>query len=132
MQRISSARVALLAALTGLSVVTPVSKVGIRVLAEGGNAVDAAVATVFAVGVVAQESCGIGGGGFLLYRSADGTTAALDFRETAPANLDPRFESAARKFPGTGHQVVGVPGTVAGMAAAVERYGSRPLDRLLA
>src|SRR5262245_57530431 len=63
------------------------SAAGIQVLAEGGNAVDAAVATVFAVGVVAQESCGIGGGGFLLYRGADGAAAVLDFRETAPANL---------------------------------------------
>ncbi|HYT39736.1 MAG TPA: gamma-glutamyltransferase, partial [Acidimicrobiia bacterium] len=85
------------------------SAVGIRVLAEGGNAVDAAVATVFAVGVVAQESCGVGGGGFLLYRGADGTAAVLDFRETAPAHLDPGFETAARRFAGTGPQVVGVP-----------------------
>ncbi len=107
------------------------SAAGIRVLAEGGNAIDAAVATVFAVGVVAQESCGVGGGGFLLYRGADGTAAALDFRETAPAGLAPGFETAARKFPGTGHQVVGVPGTVAGLAEAVDRYGSRPLRLLL-
>jgi gamma-glutamyltranspeptidase/glutathione hydrolase len=107
------------------------SAVGVRVLAGGGNAVDAAVATVFAVGVVAQESCGLGGGGFLLYRGVDGAAAVLDFRETAPANLDPAFETAARRFPGSGHQVVGVPGTVAGMAEAVERYGSRPLGRLL-
>ena len=107
------------------------SAAGIRVLAEGGNAVDAAVATVFAVGVAAQESCGVGGGGFLLYRGADGTAAALDFRETAPAALAPGFETATRRFPGTGHQVVGVPGTVAGMAAAVDRYGTRPLRRLL-
>jgi gamma-glutamyltranspeptidase / glutathione hydrolase len=107
------------------------SAVGVGVLAAGGNAVDAAVATVFAVGVVAQESCGVGGGGFLLYRGADGTAAALDFRETAPAGLPPDFESAARRFRGTGHQVVGVPGTVAGMAAAVQRFGTRPLGELL-
>jgi gamma-glutamyltranspeptidase / glutathione hydrolase len=107
------------------------SAAGVRVLAEGGNAVDAAAATVFAVGVAAQESCGIGGGGFLLYRRADGAAAALDFRETAPAHLDPRFETAPRRFPGTGHQVVGVPGTVAGMAEAVRRYGTRPLAPLL-
>lgn len=107
------------------------SAAGVRVLEEGGNAVDAAVATVFAIGVTAQESCGIGGGGFLLYRGADGTVAALDFRETAPAGLAPGFESTPRRFPGTGHQVVGVPGTVAGMAAAAERYGSRPFARLL-
>lgn len=107
------------------------SAAGIEILAEGGNAVDAAVATVLAVGVTAQESCGIGGGGFLLYRGADGTAAALDFRETAPAALAPTFETAGRRFRGTGHQVVGVPGTVAGMAAVAGRYGSRPLGQLV-
>ena len=107
------------------------SAAGIRVLAEGGNAVDAAVATVFAVGVTAQESCGVGGGGFLLYRAADGTAAVLDFRETAPAGLPAAFEAAPRRFAGAGHQVVGVPGTVAGMAAVAERYGSWPFSRLL-
>jgi gamma-glutamyltranspeptidase/glutathione hydrolase len=108
------------------------SAAGVEVLAAGGNAVDAAVATVFAVGVVAQESCGIGGGGFLLYRGADGIAATLDFRETAPAGLPSGFETAARRFPGTGHQVAGVPGTVAGMAEVAGRYGSRPFRRLLA
>jgi gamma-glutamyltranspeptidase/glutathione hydrolase len=107
------------------------SAAGISVLAAGGNAVDAAVATVFAVGVAAQESCGLGGGGFLLYRGADGTAAVLDFRETAPDGLPPDFEAAPRRFRGTGHQVVGVPGTVAGMAEAAGRFGTRPLPRLL-
>ena len=107
------------------------STAGISVLTDGGNAVDAAVATVFAVGVSAQESCGIGGGGFLLYRGADGTEAVLDFRETAPAGLPSDFEAAPRRFRGTGHQVVGVPGTVAGMADVARRFGTRPLDRLL-
>jgi gamma-glutamyltranspeptidase / glutathione hydrolase len=107
------------------------SAAGISVLAGGGNAVDAAVATVFAVGVAAQESCGIGGGGFLLYRGVDGTAAVLDFRETAPAGLPSDFEAAPRQFRGTGHQVVGVPGTVAGMAEVAQRYGTRPFRRLL-
>ena len=107
------------------------SAVGVGVLQAGGNAVDAAVATVFAVGVVAQESCGMGGGGFLLYRGPDGTAAALDFRETAPAGLPPDFESWPRRFRGTGHQVGGVPGTVAGMAAALERFGTRSIGELL-
>ena len=107
------------------------SAAGIGVLADGGNAVDAAVATVFAVGVSAQESCGLGGGGFLLYRGADGTEAVLDFRETAPAALPADFEAAPRRFRGSGHQVVGVPGTVAGMAGVAERFGTRPLGRLL-
>ena len=107
------------------------SAAGISMLASGGNAVDAAVATVFAVGVSAQESCGIGGGGFLLYRGANGTAAVLDFRETAPAALPPDFEAAPRRFRGTGHQVVGVPGTVAGMAEVAQRFGSRPFRELL-
>jgi len=107
------------------------SAAGVEILAAGGNAIDAAVAAVFAVGVVAPESCGIGGGGFLLYRGAGGRAAALDFRETAPAALPADFEAEPRRFRGSGHQVVGVPGTVAGMAAAVERYGSRRLGELL-
>jgi gamma-glutamyltranspeptidase/glutathione hydrolase len=107
------------------------SAAGIEMLAQGGNAVDAAVATVFAVGVAAQESCGIGGGGFLLYRGADGTAAVVDFRETAPASLPAEFETLPRRFRGTGHQVVGVPGTVAGMAAVLERFGSKPFGRVL-
>ena len=107
------------------------SAAGISVLAGGGNAVDAAVATVFAVGVAAQESCGLGGGGFLLYRGADGAAAVLDFRETAPAALPPDFETAPRRFRGTGHQVAGVPGTVAGMAEAARRFGTRPFRELV-
>ncbi len=107
------------------------SQAGVSVLAAGGNAVDAAVAAVFAVGVAAQESCGIGGGGFFLYRGADGTEAVLDFRETAPAALPPDFETASRRFRGTGHQVVGVPGTVAGMAEVSQRFGTRPFRELV-
>ena len=107
------------------------SAAGVGVLASGGNAVDAAVAAVFAVGVSAQESCGIGGGGFLLYRGADGTAAVLDFRETAPAGLSPDFEAAPRRFRGTGHQVVGVPGTVAGMAEVSQRFGRTPFRDLV-
>ena len=103
----------------------------VDILAAGGNAMDAAVAAVFAVSVVAPESCGLGGGGFLLYRSGGGQGAALDFRETAPAALPADFESAPRRYRGSGHQVVGVPGTVAGMAAAVERFGSRRFAELL-
>ena len=107
------------------------SAAGIGVLGAGGNAVDAAVAAVFAVGVSAQESCGIGGGGFLLYRGADGTEAVLDFRETAPAALPPDFETAPRPFRGSGHQVVGVPGTVAGMAEVSQRFGTKPFRELV-
>lgn len=119
------------------------TSIGMDVLEAGGNAIDAAVATVFGVGVTNQEGCGIGGGGFLVYRSSNGELAALDFRETAPAAMKPdtlweqnpvngnwqlKTGSIAE---GTGHLVVGVPGTVAGMAAALDRFGSRTLAEVI-
>src|SRR3954452_2395382 len=58
--------------------------IGRDVLEHGGNAIDAAVSTVFGLGVARPQSCGIGGGGFMVYRDHDGTVATLDFRETAP------------------------------------------------
>ena len=107
--------------------------VGRRVLLDGGNAVDAAVATVFAVGVTRPEMCGIGGRGYLLYRGANGRTAALDFYAAAPAAMRPDSMSG----PGiddleAGHRTVGVPGVVAGMAAALSRFGTMALARLVA
>lgn len=111
------------------------SAAGIAILNDGGNAMDAAVATVFAVGVVRPEMCGIGGGGFLVYRGADGVTAALDFREKSPGRgytfTRGLFDADSQATFGTGHNVIGVPGTVAGMAAAAERFGTRPLAALL-
>jgi gamma-glutamyltranspeptidase/glutathione hydrolase len=59
------------------------SRIGLEVLDYGGNAVDAAVAATFALGVARPQSCGIGGGGFMVYRGADGEAAALDFREAS-------------------------------------------------
>lgn len=110
------------------------SKAGIEMLDRGGNAIDAAVATVFAIGVARPEMCGLGGGGFLVYRSAKGKTAALDFRETAPGEYT---FSTGLAFPGptpigdpyfgTGHNVAGVPGVVAGMGEALRRFGTKPL-----
>ena len=100
----------------------------IEVLDAGGNAIDAAIAAVFAVGVVRPSMCGIGGGGFLVYRSANGTTATLDFREAAPS----RYSYSAGEPFGTGHETAGVPGVVAGMAAARKRFGTMPLRRLIA
>lgn len=105
------------------------SRAALDVLRDGGNAVDAAVTAVFTVGVVRPEMCGIGGGGFLVYRGADGKVASLDFREISPAK-DYQFRNEMR-VPGsdlatrnTGHGVVGVPGTVKGMSAALAEYGS--------
>ncbi|HEX2104576.1 MAG TPA: gamma-glutamyltransferase [Solirubrobacteraceae bacterium] len=104
------------------------ARVGRGVLESGGNAVDAAVATVFALSVARPQSCGIGGGGFMVYRSRTGRTDTLDFRETAGGATTPttfRGPGLHRTF--TGHLTVGVPGVVAGMAAALDRYGTRTL-----
>lgn len=115
------------------SIAPEAAAAGIAMLNRGGNAIDAAVATVFAVGVARPDECGIGGGGLLVYRSAAGEIAALDFRETAPAALtsDMLFGSGINQL-GYGHAVVGVPGTVAGMAAALGRFGRLTLADVIA
>ena len=117
------------------------AEVGVQVLRDGGNAMDAAIATTFAVGVTRPEMCGLGGGGFLVYRTANGRTDSLDFREQAPSDFtfalglkDPAHAHSggpAVRF-GIGHQVIGVPGTVAGLEAARGRYGTMPLNELIA
>jgi gamma-glutamyltranspeptidase/glutathione hydrolase len=108
------------------------ARAGRAVLARGGNAIDAAVTTVFALGVARPQSCGIGGGGFMVYRSPDGTVRALDFRETAGAAMT----ATSLSGPGlhktfTGHLTVGVPGTLAGMASALQRFGTISLKDAL-
>lgn len=101
------------------------SEAGLTVLDAGGNAVDAAVAATFALGVARPQSCGVGGGGFMVYRGADGETAALDFRETAPDAVTPEtFTGQGLHKTFTGHTTVGIPGTVAGMQTALDRYGT--------
>jgi gamma-glutamyltranspeptidase/glutathione hydrolase len=109
------------------------ARAGRAVLARGGNAIDAAVTTVFALGAARPQSCGIGGGGFMVYRSPDGKVRALDFRETAGAAM----KADSLSGPGlhktfTGHLTVGVPGTLAGMASALDRFGTIPLKDALA
>src|SRR4051812_6805875 len=104
------------------------SQVGRDVLEHGGNAVDAAAATLFAINVARPQSCGIGGGGFAVYRQSNGRTTSIDFRETAPA----RFTAQSLQGPGlhktfTGHLTVGVPGTLAGLDLLLHRYGTRSL-----
>ncbi len=109
------------------------SQAGLEVLDSGGNAIDAAVAATFALGVARPQSCGIGGGGFLAYRGADGEVATLDFRETAPAAVRPdTFAGQGLYKTFTGHTTVGVPGTVAGMQAALSRYGTIELAEAIA
>ena len=105
------------------------SAIGRDVLAQGGNAFDAAVAVNFALAVVYQQAGNIGGGGFMVYRQADGQSGTLDFRETAPlaASRDMYLDEAGKVIKGLslrGHKAVGVPGTVAGMVALHKRFGS--------
>jgi len=106
------------------------STVGVRILEAGGNAVDAAVATSFALAVVNPEAGNIGGGGFMLIRFADGEAAALDYRERAPlaAHRDMYLDAEGNLTDAstTGHRAVGVPGAVAGLWAAHQRYGALP------
>src|SRR4051812_38931842 len=101
------------------------SSIGRAVLDRGGNAVDAAASIVFGLNVARPQSCGIGGGGFMVYRGATGETAALDFREAAPAAYTKTTLAGPGKHTAfTGHLTVGVPGALAGVAAALQRYGT--------
>ncbi len=111
------------------------SHVGVEVLKAGGDAVDAAVATTLALGVLNPQSSGLGGGGFaVVWRAKEGKAYILDFRETAPAGLGPDAftrpglaADASRK----GGLAVGVPGEVAGLAKAHGRWGRLPWKRLV-
>jgi gamma-glutamyltranspeptidase/glutathione hydrolase len=107
------------------------TEVGVRILRNGGNAVDAAVAVAFALAVTYPQAGNLGGGGFLLLRRPGGKATALDYRETAPARatrdifLDARGELRRGEGSSTvGYRAAGVPGTVAGMARALSAYGS--------
>lgn len=104
------------------------SRVGAAVLQDGGNAIDAAIAVQFALAVVNPEAGNIGGGGFMVLRTAGGETAALDFREKAPlaATRDMFLDEDGNLTDESvvGHLASGVPGTVAGMWQAHQRYGS--------
>jgi len=109
---------------------------GVQILRAGGNAIDAAIATAFALAVVYPEAGNIGGGGFLVARFADGRTAALDFRETAPlaatATMYLDSTGAPTKDSEVGHRAVGVPGAIAGQYEAHRRYGRLPWPDIVA
>jgi len=111
------------------------SEAGAQVLREGGTAVDAAVATAFALAVVHPAAGNLGGGGFLLSRPASGQPTFLDFRETAPAAAHPRMWLKGGVYDEQLHHeslaAVGVPGTVAGLRWAWRREGRLPWARLL-
>jgi gamma-glutamyltranspeptidase / glutathione hydrolase len=110
--------------------------VGAEVLRKGGNAVDAAVATAFALAVVLPAAGNLGGGGFIVLHMGDGHEGALDFRETAPAKasrnmfIGPSGHADDRSI--TGPLSAGVPGSVMGLWEAHQKYGSRPWAELLA
>ncbi|TKC04290.1 gamma-glutamyltransferase [Pedobacter frigoris] len=104
------------------------SQVGVDILKKGGNAIDAAVAVQFALAVVYPNAGNIGGGGFLVYRSALGESNTLDFRERASINASRNMYLDSAGNPITdkslyGHLAAGVPGSVAGMVAAHDKYG---------
>jgi len=112
------------------------TKVGVEVLKNGGNAIDAAVAVKFALAVVFPRAGNIGGGGFAVYRLNDGSIGALDFREKAPLAatrdmyLDEKGEVIKNKSI-QGHLAAGVPGSVDGILKLHEQLGSKPLKELI-
>ena len=112
------------------------SAAGIEILKKGGNAVDAAIATAFAMAVTWPTAGNIGGGGFLIYHGADGAATAFDFREKAPlASTRTMYldedENIRDNSNHDGILAVGVPGTVAGMELAHQRFGSLEWEELL-
>ena len=112
------------------------SEVGNEVLQQGGNAIDAAVATAFALAVTVPRAGNIGGGGFIVYHGADGEVTSFNFREKAPlASTETMFLGEDGKIKNNsnhdGALSVGVPGTVAGLALAHERLGSMKWNDLV-
>lgn len=111
------------------------TEIGVKVLREGGNAVDAAVAVAFALGVVEPWNTGLGGGTFVLVRMKDGRSAAIDGREVAPlkAHRDMYLDKKGlpTKDSKTGPRAIAVPGTAAALALALEEFGTRPLGTLI-
>ena len=108
------------------------SQAGVEILKRGGNAIDAAVATAFALAVVEPAAGNVGGGGFMLVRLANGKTSFLDYREEAPGKAtrnmyikpDGTLDNEASTI---GYRSVAVPGTVAGLALALKTYGTMKL-----
>src|SRR5947209_5240832 len=108
-----------------VSVSAPASQVGIEILKKGGNAVDAAVATAFALAVTYPQAGNLGGGGFMLvYPGGKAEPAVIDYRETAPAAATRAM--FAKQDGLHGYKVIGVPGTVRGLGLAHERFGKLP------
>jgi gamma-glutamyltranspeptidase/glutathione hydrolase len=121
---------AIVSSKTGMVISTsaPASDVGAAILRKGGNAVDAAVATAFALAVTHPSAGNIGGGGFMVIRPAKGDPITIDYRERAPFKSTPTMYldstgNIARQLTATGYLAPGVPGTVRGLATAHKRFG---------
>ena len=112
------------------------TQAGVEILNAGGNAVDAAVAVGFALAVAYPEAGNLGGGGYAVVRKADGTSAALDYREMAPAAasrdmyLGPDGQPTDASL--VGYRASGVPGSVAGMLALLDKYGTLDRQKVMA
>lgn len=111
------------------------SQVGFQVIKSGGNAIDAAVATAFALAVTHPTAGNIGGGGFLVYREGTGAATSYDFREKAPAGATAEMWLKDGKYDfdlhHNSHRSVGVPGTVAGLHMAWKEKGTKPWKDLV-
>jgi gamma-glutamyltranspeptidase/glutathione hydrolase len=112
------------------------SRAGVEMMQAGGNAVDAAVATGFALAVVHSGAGNLGGGGFMLVRMADGKTHFIDYREKAPAAATPGMylDAQGNVIEGAteiGYKSIGVPGSVAGMVYAEQKYGKLTLQKVM-
>jgi gamma-glutamyltranspeptidase / glutathione hydrolase len=113
------------------------SKAGVEIMRQGGNAIDAAVATGFALAVVYPQAGNLGGGGFMLIRMADGKTHFIDFREEAPAAATAAMylDAQGNVIDGAseyGYKAIGVPGSVAGLVYAEKKYGKLTLPQVMA
>jgi gamma-glutamyltranspeptidase / glutathione hydrolase len=113
------------------------ARAGVEILQAGGNAIDAAVATGFALAVVHPQAGNIGGGGFMLIRMADGNVHFLDYREKAPAaaTRDMYLDAQGNVIPGAsevGYKSIAVPGSVAGLAYAESKWGKLTLKQVMA
>ena len=113
------------------------SRTGAEIMQSGGNAVDAAVATGFALAVVYPLAGNLGGGGFMLIRMADGATHFIDYREKAPAAATANMYldvqgNVIEDASVVGYKAIGVPGSVAGMVYAEKKYGKLTLKQVVA
>src|ERR1700691_1288457 len=113
------------------------SRAGLEILRFGGNAIDAAVATGFALAVVHPQAGNIGGGGFMPFRTADGKSHFIDFREKAPAAATANMYldaqgNVVKDSSQVGYKAIGVPGSVAGLIYAEKQYGKLSIEKVIA